>query len=91
VYLSGFNAIKLIITGADAGTIEVKTQLSSGFLRTLLANSITLTPGTVSLDLNNDTITVLLLTGKTNAGKDTEDTAASIKGTLEKMLLKVQK
>ena len=91
VYLSAFNAIKLILTGANVDAIEIKTQISSNFLRTLLANSITLTPCTVSLELNDDTITVLMLTGKTNSRRDTENTVASIKNKLEKMLLKAQK
>ena len=91
VYLSAFNAIKLILTGANVSTIEVKTQISNALLRTLLANSITLTPCTVSLELNDDTITVLLLSGKVNGRQDTENAVASIKNTLEKMLLKAQK
>ena len=36
------------------GIVKVKTQLSSSVARTLLANSITLTPGTLTVDMKNE-------------------------------------
>jgi multicomponent Na+:H+ antiporter subunit E len=36
------------------GIVKVKTSLKSEFARTILANSITMTPGTISVDLIDD-------------------------------------
>ena len=36
------------------GIVKVKTSLTSGFARTLLANSITMTPGTLTVDIIGD-------------------------------------
>ena len=90
VYLSAFNAIKLILTGVDVDFIEVKTKLSNNFLRTILANSITLTPGSVSLELKDDTITLLWLKGKTESHQDAEKAGESIKSKLERILLRAE-
>ena len=91
VYLSAFKAIKLIFKGAEVNVVEVKTQISKNFLRTIIAISITLTPGSISLDLKDDIITVLLLSEKKYDLQDKENAAMSIKKTLEKNLLKAEK
>ena len=36
------------------GIVKVRTTLKSGFARTLLANSITMTPGTITVDIIGD-------------------------------------
>lgn len=36
------------------GIVKVKTSLKSGFAKTLLANSITMTPGTITVDVIDD-------------------------------------
>jgi multicomponent Na+:H+ antiporter subunit E len=36
------------------GIVKVKTTLKSGFAKTLLANSITMTPGTITVDIIDD-------------------------------------
>ena len=40
------------------GIVKVKTTLKSGLARTLLANSITMTPGTISVDIIGDDLYV---------------------------------
>ncbi|WP_316368910.1 Na+/H+ antiporter subunit E [Candidatus Thiodiazotropha sp. CDECU1] len=40
------------------GVVEVKTQLKSSLGRLILANSITLTPGTLTVDLEGDSILI---------------------------------
>jgi multicomponent Na+:H+ antiporter subunit E len=40
------------------GVVEVKTQLKSSLGRLILANSITLTPGTLTVDLQDDSILI---------------------------------
>jgi len=91
VYVAGFSAIKIILTGAHVEIARVKTKVSSLFLRTVLVNSITLVPGSVSLDLKDDEITVLWLTEKTAKSAQTKSADEVILGKLERMLLKVQK
>jgi len=94
IYKAGFFAIKIILTGARVDIVELKTELKSTFLRTLLVNSITIVPGSVSLDLTEDRITVLWLR-QNKVGTDVTETTESpdelLKGSLERMLLKVEK
>ena len=87
VYLSAFNAVKLVFTGADVDIIEVQTKIANPFLRTILANSITLTPGSVSLELKDNQITMLWLKGKKESHQDAEKAAGLIKRKLEKKLI----
>ena len=91
VYKAGFWAIKVILTGPRLEVMEMKTSLPHLFSRTLLANSITLVPGSISLNMKGDTITVLwLLEEKMNAEQG-KNSSKFIVGKLEKMLSKVQK
>ena len=91
IYLAGIQAIKLILTDPKVDIVEIKTKITNDFLRVILANSITLTPGTVSLELQDERITVLWLREKTSNGKDIDNAGELIKGKLEKKLLKAQK
>jgi len=89
IYVQGFVVIKRIVTGARLDIVEVKTELKSDFLKALLVNSITLIPGSISLNLEGDTITVL------NLGHPKDENAfRSVNNNrtrLEKKLLKAQK
>jgi len=91
IYLSAFKVIKFIFTGADVDIINVKTKISNSFLQTILASSITLPPGTISLELKDNVITVLRLKSRTKDFCDAETAGEAIKGKFEKMLLKMQK
>ena len=91
IYIAGFHAIKLILTEAKVDIVEVKTKVTNELLRVVLANSITLTPGTVSLELKDETLTVLWLRQKTSDSQDLANADELIKGKLEKKLLKAQK
>ena len=88
VYLSGFYVIKMILFGAKAEIVEVKTKITDEALRVILSDSITLTPGSIMLDLADDKIIVLWLRGRKNKIENAED---FIKGTLEEKLLKTKK
>ena len=61
IYLSGFQVIKLVFTGASARMYSVKTSLTDESLRIILADSITLTPGSLFIDMIDDEITVMWL------------------------------
>jgi multicomponent Na+:H+ antiporter subunit E len=90
VYLSGFYVIRIIITGARVDMAEFKTDISNEFLRVILANSITLTPGSILLDLKGDTLTALWLRKKSDPAGH-ENVGEILKGGLEKRLLKAEK
>jgi multisubunit Na+/H+ antiporter MnhE subunit len=91
VYIAGFLALRVVLTGAHVEIVEVKTEITNKFLRTILVNSITLVPGSVSLDLQDDAITVLWLQKKTEGSSNIENAGELIKGKLERMLRKMQK
>ena len=88
IYLAGFAAIKLIIKGARTDIVRIKTDIDNDFLRVILANSITLTPGTLTLSLNDDRLTVLWLRDRESAGEDLENAGDMVKGNLERQLSK---
>ena len=91
VYVSAFAVMKIIITGAAVDTIQIKTGITNPFLRTLLANSITLIPGSISLELRDDTITVLRLLEKNPKNQNAEKAGRALQNRLEKMLLKMER
>ena len=90
IYLAGFNAIKLILTGSKVEIVEIKTSIKNDFLKVTLANSITLTPGTISMDLNDDKITVLWLRENTGLPPDA-DPGELIKGNLERRIIRAER
>jgi multicomponent Na+:H+ antiporter subunit E len=91
IFLGGIATIRIILFGAHVEIVKFKTQLRGKFLRTLLVNSITLVPGSVSLDLVDDTITVLWLMRKTKEPPDVENAGELLKGKLERMLIRAEK
>ena len=67
----------------NPGFVKIKTNLEGDFAKLTLANSITLTPGTLSVDVNGDDIYVHTVDVK---GKTPEENKAIISGTFEKLL-----
>ena len=59
LYQSSAQMVKAVFTGkAHPSIVHFRTRLKSDVARMILANSITLTPGTITLDLNDDHLTV---------------------------------
>lgn len=59
LYASSFQVVKAVITGnTNPRIVHFRTRLRSDIARTILANAITFTPGTMTLDLNDDHLTV---------------------------------
>ena len=84
IYLASFAVVYQVITmRINPGIIKIKTRLKSKFAQALLANSITLTPGTVAVDLQKDDLYVHWLGVKTT---DSQKAAKMIKGNYEKQL-----
>jgi len=90
VYVAGFNVIKIIFSGATTEFVKIKTDIEDESLRVVLADSITLTPGSVLINLEGDELEVLWLKGKNQVLSEKEREAV-IKGSLEKWLLRAQK
>ena len=91
MYLGAVYAIRLIIKGAKADVVMIHTDITNDFLRVMLANSITLVPGSVTLEMRGEYITVLLLHEKTWGLLELADASDKVKGGLEKRLIKAQK
>jgi len=90
IYLSGFFVIRMIIFGARADFIHADTALKSNILRVILGNSITLVPGSITLDHNEHGFTVVMMRGK-NASEPKGDMGQAVKGKLEAKLIKAEK
>ena len=90
IYISGFYVIELIIKGASVDIIELRTKITNESLKVLLADSITLTPGSILLVLEDEKLTLLCLKRK-NDTRDLKTMDDFLKGRLENQLLKVQK
>lgn len=85
IFYSGFMTIGKIITGKiNPGIIEINTKLDNDVCICMLANSITLTPGTVTLDKNGKKLKVLWLNCVT---KDSKKAGKIIKGKFERILM----
>jgi len=84
IYLGSFNVVYRVITmKISPGIVKIKTKLGSKLGRALLANSITLTPGTVTVELEEDELFVHWLVMATD---DPDKAAKSIKGNFEAQL-----
>lgn len=73
IYLAGIDIIPTIIKGnADVEIVEVETKLTDELLIDILANSITLTPGTVSVEKKGSRLLVLNLNAQKPGAKRRE-------------------
>jgi multicomponent Na+:H+ antiporter subunit E len=62
IYIAGFHALhRLVIGRTNVDVVEITTTLDDDFRIALLANSITLTPGTVTVERNGDRLNVIWL------------------------------
>jgi multicomponent Na+:H+ antiporter subunit E len=68
------------------GIVKVKTELKSGFARIMLANSITMTPGTITVDIIDETIFVHWIYISSD---DPEIYSQKISGRFEKYIKKI--
>jgi len=88
IYMDAFYMVKMILTDAKWGITTKELKLDNEALRIMLADSITLTPGSVYLDREGTNITLLCIDDRKKPGYPTaEDDLRSI----ERMLLRSQK
>ncbi len=72
----------------NPGIVAVKTSLKDPLSKLILANSITLTPGTLTVDVKGDTLFIHWIDVK---GKDVESATKAISGKFEKILKEIVK
>jgi multicomponent Na+:H+ antiporter subunit E len=70
----------------NPGIVKFKSKLPTEYSKMVLANSITLTPGTLSIDIIDDTFYIHWIDVKTT---DPEKAYTEIAETFEKILLKI--
>lgn len=84
IYKASFALIPVIISGnSHPGIVSISTKLKKNMNITILANSITLTPGTITLDTIDKGLVVLWLNPKT---KKSSLAGKMIKGKFEERL-----
>ena len=87
VYVASFDvAYRVLTMKINPGEIRVRTRLRSELARVLLANSITITPGTLTIDLKDDYLYVHRLVSK---GTSALHAGELIKGTFERLLRRI--
>jgi multicomponent Na+:H+ antiporter subunit E len=88
---SNFDVARRVLTPSlpiNPGIVKFKSELPTDFAKMILANSITLTPGTLSIDIIDDTFYIHWIDVKTT---NPEEAFAEIAETFEKILLKIFK
>jgi len=92
IFSSSIYVSKIILFGAKTDIVKVETNLKNDSLRVMLADSVTLTPGSLLLELQDEKMTILWLRPKDSPEvEQTENTGEQIMGKIEKRLTKAQK
>lgn len=92
IFSASIYVSRIILFGAKTDIVKVKTNLVNDSLRIMLADSVTLTPGSLLLELENEKMTILWLRPKGSPDvEQTENPDRQIMGKLEKRLMEAQK
>jgi multicomponent Na+:H+ antiporter subunit E len=87
MYVSSVEVLRAVVTGdATPRVVHFRTRLKSDLARMVIANSITFTPGTIALDLNDDHLTVHWFLATTMHSRAAGE---QVKGRFEEKLRKV--
>lgn len=87
MYVASFRVLWNILRGRiNPGVVHFRTRLSSDIARVALTNSITLTPGTITLDLDDDHLIVHWLDQRTTHSKYAGEL---VKGAYERLLKRI--
>ncbi len=87
MYVASFEVLVSILRGKiNPRVVHFRTRLKSDLARVILANSITLTPGTITLHLDDDHLIVHWLNAKTRHSKYAGEL---IKAQFEKLLQRI--
>ena len=89
IYVSGFDAILITLRGKlNLGIVDIPTHAPDRLSGVLIANAITLTPGTVTIDYDGDSMKVVWINVDTD---DPEEAAERIKGSFERVFLPAER
>jgi multicomponent Na+:H+ antiporter subunit E len=94
VFSSALYVSKIIFKGAKIDIVKVNVNITNDSIRIMLADSVTLTPGSVMLNLDGDEMTILWLRRRGSPDVETLDKevmARQIMGKLEDRLIKAEK
>jgi multicomponent Na+:H+ antiporter subunit E len=87
MYVASFQVLWHIIRGRiNPGVVHFRTRLKTDIARVAITSAITLTPGTITLDLDDDHLLVHWLDMRTTHSRHAGEL---IKGTYEKLLKRV--
>jgi len=87
MYMDSFKVLYNVIKGnINPRVVHFRTKLKTDLARVILANSITLTPGTITLAIDDDHLIVHWLDAKTTHSRYSGEL---IKGTMEKLLKRI--
>ena len=93
IFFSAFYVTKIIFAGAKIDIVRIKTNVKNDSIRVMLADSVTLTPGSVMLELEGDNMTILWLRERGSPEIDCLEehvVAKEILGKLERKLIIAQ-
>ena len=92
IFSSSIYVSKIILFGAKTDIVEIEANIENDSLRVMLADSITLTPGSLLLELKDEKMTILWLRPKGSPDvEQTENIGGQIMSKLENRLIKAQK
>ena len=87
IYVASFRVLLLVVRRRiNPRVVHFRTRLRSDISRVVLANSLTLTPGTIALDLDDDHMIVHWLDAETTHSRHAGEL---IKGDLERVLRRI--
>ncbi len=89
ILLSNIHILRLALTPGDLPEVEpslvrIKTNLKTDFGKWILANSITLTPGTITIDIEGDELLIHSISKITTAGVEDDTMERKIARVFEK-------
>jgi len=92
IFSASIYVSKIILFGAKTDIVQVETGIENDSLRIMLADSVTLTPGSLLLELKDEKMTILWLRPIDAPDvEQTKDPGKQIMGKIENRLLKAQK
>ena len=84
IFKAELDVVKMVLNGkVEPAVVEIKTELKRPISQTILANSITLTPGTLSIDLDSENCILTVATISPRSVSDVIPFEPYIKGMLE--------
>jgi energy-converting hydrogenase B subunit A len=84
IFKAELDVVQRVLNGkVEPVVVEIKTELKRPISQTILANSITLTPGTLSIDLDSENCILTVATISPRSASDVIPFEPYIKGMLE--------